>query len=209
MNYVEISVPDGAIERAEAVLAGIPGGVERAVSAALNRGLTTAQSESQKQITQVYDITKTTVRHKGIFEMRKATQGSLVGSITFSGHRIPLYNFGVTPKTPTSTGARVPVNLGNRWVMASPGAVVRARIRRDSTKTPSGRAFIAQMRSGHVGVFERTGNKSRAIRERYGPSVAQMAGNSVVQDVVSQKAIETIDKRVEHEITRILSGWGG
>ena len=36
-----------------------------------------------------------------------------------------------------------------------------------------------------------------------------MAGNSIVLADVEEKAQEVINKRVEHEITRILNGYGG
>ena len=42
-----------------------------------------------------------------------------------------------------------------------------------------------------------------------GPSTAHMMGNENVLDKVEQAAQETIDKRVEQEITRILNGYGG
>lgn len=49
----------------------------------------------------------------------------------------------------------------------------------------------------------------KAISEFMGPSTAQMAGNSIVLADVEEKAQEVINKRVEHEITRILNGYGG
>lgn len=49
----------------------------------------------------------------------------------------------------------------------------------------------------------------RNISEFMGPSTAQMAGNSIVLADVEEKAQEVINKRVEHEITRILNGYGG
>lgn len=58
-------------------------------------------------------------------------------------------------------------------------------------------------------MFERDGSKRLPISEFMGPSTAQMAGNSIVLADVEEKAQEVINKRVEHEITRILNGYGG
>lgn len=58
-------------------------------------------------------------------------------------------------------------------------------------------------------MFERDGSKRLPISEFMGPSTAQMAGNSTVLADVEEKAQEVINKRVEHEITRILNGYGG
>jgi len=76
-------------------------------------------------------------------------------------------------------------------------------------RTPFQDAFIARMQSGHTGMFERDGSKRLPISEFMGPSTAQMAGNSIVLADVEEKAQEVINKRVEHEITRILNGYGG
>lgn len=58
-------------------------------------------------------------------------------------------------------------------------------------------------------ICERDGSKRLPISEFMGPSTAQMAGNSIVLADVEEKAQEVINKRVEHEITRILNGYGG
>lgn len=42
----------------------------------------------------------------------------------------------------------------------------------------------------------------------FGPSPAHMMANENVLDKVEEAAQDTIDKRVEHEITRILNGYG-
>lgn len=65
---------------------------------------------------------------------------------------------------------------------------------------------------GHVtmvGANSPSSLASRPISEFMGPSTAQMAGNSIVLADVEEKAQEVINKRVEHEITRILNGYGG
>jgi hypothetical protein len=189
MSNVSIEVKDDAIERISDLLAGVPNGAHRVLNNALNRGLTTVRSESTKQITNVYDIKSASVKSESNIKMRKSTPDSLIGQISFSGFKIPLYKFGVTPKNPGT------------------GKPVKARQMKSSSMTLFANAFIAQMRSGHIGIFERTGRGRFPIHEIMGSSVAQMAGNSVVYDEVEKAAQETIDKRVEHEIGRILAGY--
>ena len=60
-----------------------------------------------------------------------------------------------------------------------------------------------------MGVFERLTRRRDSLQQLYGPSTAHMMGNENVLDKVEQAAQETIDKRVEQEITRILNGYGG
>jgi hypothetical protein len=68
------------------------------------------------------------------------------------------------------------------------------------------------MKSGHVGIFERTGGVSStgsdSIRELMGSSIPQMLGNPEVQQKLTNEAIAKFDERLDHEVQRILNGWG-
>ena len=117
--------------------------------------------------------------------------GGVVGMVSFAGYKIPLYRFNVSPTLPVQR------------------ATVSAAVLAESGRTPFAHAFIAKMKSGHTGMFERDGTGRLPITEFMGPSAAQMAANSVVVEQVEEKAQEVINKRIEHEITRILNGYGG
>jgi phage terminase large subunit-like protein len=110
--------------------------------------------------------------------------------IHYSGTKIPLYRFGVTPKRPTQ------------------GATIMARQRRDRSMTAFENAFISEMRSGHTGIFERVGRRRFPVQEVMAVSTAQMAADSGVMDKAEKSAHETIITRTEHEISRILNGYG-
>ena len=57
-------------------------------------------------------------------------------------------------------------------------------------------AFIAQMNSGHIGIFERTTSKRLPIEEIMGLSGAQMVQNEVIIDQLSEEAQEKVNERV-------------
>ena len=113
------------------------------------------------------------------------------GELTLEAIRNFIYRFNVSPTIPIQR------------------ATVSAAVLAGNGRTPFQDAFIARMQSGHTGMFERDGSKRLPISEFMGPSTAQMAGNSIVLADVEEKAQEVINKRVEHEITRILNGYGG
>ncbi len=46
------------------------------------------------------------------------------------------------------------------------------------------------------------------IKELQGSSVPQMLGNESVQNHLADRASQKFEKRMEHEILRILNGWG-
>ena len=199
-----------SFERIHTILQGVPGGIDKAMKGVISRATTTAREVSLEGITQVYDIKPGAVRDRKntTINMRtRKTDSGIVGEITFSGTKIPLYRFGISHQKPTPQSKKVPVNIGGRWVMVSPGKAVKARQLKSSSMTIFENAFIAKMRSGHYGIFERKGRTSSTVKEIMGSSTAQMVANSDVLDKIEAEVFKTIEKRAEHEITRILNGY--
>jgi hypothetical protein len=63
------------------------------------------------------------------------------------------------------------------------------------------------MKSGHVGVYERKSEKSFPIAEKFGPSTPGMFNaNETVNEAVLELAGKTFDKRIQHELERLLNG---
>lgn len=205
---------DEAFERINLILHSVPGGAEKALKGIISRATSTVRKTTLEGITSVYDIKQKDLRDRQntTINMRtKKTDGGIIGEISFSGGKIPLYRFGVTPQKPKMQGTKIPIKFGDRWILVAPGAPVKARQRKDKGYTKFDNAFIANMKSGHIGMFERKhgGLNRLPIQEIMGASTAQMAADSVVLKKVEAAAGETIAKRTEHEISRILSGYGG
>lgn len=199
-----IEITNEQIERVHSILSGVQGGVEKVFNNAINRALGTIRTTAGKQIREVYAISQKDLRPQDNIRLKKASRNDLVGEVFFADRSIPLYRFGVSPKQPVWRGK------------------VKAVVLKELGAQEYEHAFIATVRAGgkeHTGVwertFERTGreddrkNSRFPIVEFFGPSVFGMAGNSVVLEQVENAALETINKRIEHEITRILSGYGG
>lgn len=205
-------ISDEAFERVKLILHGVPGGAEMALKGIISRATGTVRKTTLEGITSVYDIKAKDVRDRKNttinLRTRKA-EGGIVGEVKFSGGKIPLYRFGVTPKQPKIQGTKVPVKFGDTWVMVAPSAPVKARQRKDKPFVKFDNAFITTTRSGHTGMFERDGLGRLPVTEFMGASTPQMAENSVVLEKVEAAAVETIVKRTEHEISRILHGYGG
>ena len=201
-----IEVSAETIERVEALLAGVPKGAERALSNAMNRGLSKMKTGAAKKVREVYTVQSSAINEATNTRIRKASTGNLAGYIHFSGYKIPLYKFKVTPKAPG----------------------IRKRVQATVKKGEGGTfedAFIAQMESGHIGVFERTGtfnadnvrlkkygkqNKyTESIEQKMGLAMAQMVGNLNVMTELEKEAQKTVDERIVHEIDRLLNGYGG
>ena len=97
------------------------------------------------------------------------------------------------------------------WTMQYQGMAARGHQFQDTGPTQFMDAFVAQMKSGHIGIFERTGGStsegSDAIREIMGSSVAQMVGNQQVAQGLTERAYETFETELDKAVYRILTGW--
>ena len=201
---IEITSED--VARVEKILHDVPGGAERALSNAMNRGLSKVRTAAFKEVRGVYNVQNAALKAATSTRIRRASGNNMIGSILFSGVKIPLYKFKVTPQA-IATGETVKGSLEKGHM------------------TEFAHAFVALMDSGHIGVFERKGvqgiksrlqkangkgNKhTEKVGEIMGLSAAQMIGNSDVIERVESEAQETISARINHEIDRILNGYGG
>ena len=185
-----IEITAEAVERVGAILAGVPNGAERALSNAINRGISRVKTGAIRRVKEIYTVQSGAFNEATKIRVNKASTGNLVGFVSFAGYKIPLYKFKVTPTAP---GVKKQVRAA---VMKGGG-------------TPFEDAFIAQMRSGHIGAFERETRKRFPIEEKMGLSAAQMVGNEKVIETLEEEAQQLVNQRLEHEINRLLSGYGG
>ena len=186
-----IEITSDAIERVNTLLADVPKGAEKVFSAAMNRGLSRVKTQALQQVKAVYTVNSTALNAATNTKIIKASTGNLAGLVSFSGVKIPLYKFKVTP------------------TKAATGKQVKAAVKKGGSGTPFEDAFIAEMNSGHTGVFERTGRKRLPVEEKMGLSAAQMVGNEDIIDGLEQEAQDLVNERIIHEMNRILNGYGG
>lgn len=199
------------LERIELLLHEVPNGVERALYGVVNRAQQTVRGVTKKEIPKTYAIKPGDIRAESTIKLKTRKEGDgIIGTLTFAGAPIPLYRFNTSPKTATprrSQNVSVGVEKGTRKQLED--------------------AFVAQMKSGHFGIFERLpgeymreragssqhsqkiGAKERHRTDQfYGPSVSKMAERDSIREKAEAAAKDTISTRMEHEITRILNGHG-
>lgn len=186
-----IDVDDNLLNKAEDALKHIPKATPKAVSAALNRAIQGSKTEASRKIREIY-----TIRAKDINEtiaINKSTPTSLQAVIRSRGSSTAMSKFRVTP---------------NRYPGKKGTPPVKAQIKKGFGGYIKG-AFMARMKSGHLGVFRRSSGRSFPIVENFGPSVPQMLGNEAVIEYVEERTRERFEERLEYEIDRILRGIGG
>lgn len=184
--YID-EIAETTLDRVKLLLANVPGGVYKAVGSALKRAGDAARTQAAKYASEEYAISQSTfrnhVRYTNHFDSSKAEV-----TFGFKGYVIPLIEF------------------DTRY--GSDGRVT-TRAKRSGTAAALEKAFVAQVH-GHTGVFERETEKRLPIKQLYGPSAAHMMYESEeVVDKMDETVRATYEKRIEHEITRILNGYGG
>ena len=184
-----ITLDSKQLEHAKDVLNHIPGAVPKAVARAINRARQSARSAALKKIGSEYTIKQK--RAADSFEIGKATPNNLSAFIRSKGGVIALSYFKTRPGKVPSGRPKNPVFV---QVKKAGGGTIKS-------------AFLARMKSGHVGVFHRAnGNSSLPIQQNYGPSVPQMLESKSVTAFICDRAQEVLSDRLEHEIDVILRG---
>ena len=191
-----IEVSEQQIDRVYRLLHGFykGRGATVALRNAINRGMITAKSESAKEISKVYHIKQKDFKEHTNIKTFKANQSVIEAGFIYAGNVIPLIKFQVSPSKP----------VGGRRRHYTKVSVMRGNGKRELIH-----AYIANLGKYGTGIFERLTSKRETSQQLYGPSAAHMMGNINVYDHISEKAQETFDERLEHEIERILSGYRG
>lgn len=184
-----VDIAEDSLDRVTKLLAGISGGVYKAVGSALTRAAAAGKTAAKQPVTREYSISQSEFlsQTRNINHFVRDTGGGLSVVFGFRGNVIPLMKF-------------------NTRVNNS-GQVV-TQVKRSGAAATLDRAFTAQM-GGHRGIYERVGVKRFPVEELYGPATPQMMySNEEVMDEIEDKMAETYEKRIDHEILRVLNGWG-
>lgn len=185
-----ITLDAGQVARAEAVLRHIPGGAPKAIANALNRAAEGARTEAVRKVRERYLIRAKDVNET--IRVRKASADDHRVIIRSTGTSMALSKFRITPSAPPSKQRKNPIVVR---VIKGGGGPVKG-------------AFVARMASSHIGVFHRAGRARLPLVERYGPSVPQMLGHESVTQYIKEQAADRVEKRLDHEIERMLRGVG-
>lgn len=215
MSTVQVQVMDqGQLDRAEKLLAGIPNGMQRAMKAAMTRAVSHLRASTAKAIQQRYDISAGNIRANENVTVRYTYQDGVQAFVNFWGDKIPLFRYGgASPGAPAYSDDRVPMLIHGKWRLGHPGLPAHGHQLKSTAPALFEHAFVARMGSGHTGIFQRDGGKTRtggdSISEVMGSSVPTMLGSREVEKHLAEETGKVAMERLEHETVRLLNGWGG
>lgn len=181
------TIGQDSLDRVNKILSGIKGGAHKATYDALRRAGESAKTQAGRFAAAEYTITKGEFMRNVTLKTQVSGSGGVASmSIGFAGYVLPLLSF----DTSFSRDGRI-----------------RTKIKRNGGAASLQHAFAAKV-FGPIGIFERIGANRFPVEQKYGPSTGHMMQNEDVVQKMEDTIRETYDKRIEHEITRILNGWG-
>ncbi|GHU82787.1 hypothetical protein FACS189468_7360 [Spirochaetia bacterium] len=175
--------------------------IDKAVNRAARRAGDAGKAETKRQLAAEYTLPSSEIGKT--IEVKPLSEGVKM-RIFSSVHELILFN--TKPKTP----------------MPPAKGPVRVQVKKGDGSSELGHAFVAKMPNGHIGIFEREGQKRKNkdthgreiagskvhdhIQELFGPStVGMFEANETVHNAVIEKIMETLDKRMIHELDFILN----
>ena len=163
--------------------------LKKATVSAVNKSIVSTRAYGVKQITKEYKVKAKDVRAE--LKINRANYRQQRASIYGAGSPgFALYDFAPTPK-------RTPSTRRTRRGGYTPKGGIKVMIHKGSRKTVQG-AFIAKMRSGHVGVFRRK-KKGDGIEELFGPSPLRIIDSTFYKNKIEDFAGEAMDTNLARE----------
>jgi len=180
---IELSVPQ--LERVQEQLKDIPEKIPVVIARAINRAAEAARTEGSRFIRETYHVKHSSVLRK--IKIKKAYPADLVADIRVTGRPLSVINFKVRANKP------LPVR----------GKYAVVRVKKGGGGPISG-SFVLTTKTGYTNVFTRKTKERFPLRSIHGPSVPQMMGHEEGLKRMEDKAREVLDKRLDHEISRVL-----
>lgn len=190
-GIINVNLDNGAasaLDRATKLLTGFPDGVQKAAESALNRAGISGRAAAAREVGKQYYL-----RSSDFKKYTKSSQhvsrsgGDITVSLNFRGFHVPLIRF--------------------KTALTSSGHI-RSQVLRNSSGDVLKHVFQAEMKSGHIGLFERYGKSRLPIEQKFGPSIPQMMGaNPELADAVGNDIEKTFAERMNHEVLAVMNGW--
>ena len=119
---------------------------------------------------------------------RETSRNYIVKAGDVKATKVPLYKFKVSPSVPK------PKN---------PPKAYKVKVKKSGSLKSILGAFVADI-NGYNRVMQREGKARLPITQLYGPSIPEMIGNKSVSQYIEDEAAKTLEKRIDHEIKRIM-----
>lgn len=162
-------------------------GTQKSTAKAINKALPKIKKAAVDRVNKEYLVTKPNINRTIKVDKAGMTLSAFIRS---KGRPIALTKFRVTPKRPPKRKGRT----------------VIAQVMRSGGGGAIPNAFIARMRSGHIGAMYRKGADRYPIGQFHGPSVPSMLGSAKISAFVGDKAEQELQKQMELTLDALIGG---
>ena len=173
-----------SIQKAERLLAGIPGGIEKAMYRSMNRALQEGRTVATREATKLYTAKARDIR--STFKIHRASGSSLDAELVSIGANLPLSKYSHKPQTDTTGAKRKQVRVG---------------VKKSGGLKSLGQGFIWNGK-----VMQRVGSSRLPVAQKYGLAVPSILDNPQIVEAVTEKMGDAMERRMEHETLRLLEG---
>lgn len=204
---MQIDIKLEGVEKAMRMLD--PNNVRKAANAALNRVAGSGKTEASKLIRKDYNIKAARVNQ--FLRLAVRARGNIMEAvISGRGLGIALAYFDVKQtgyKLIGEGAGKMRTKFLHRT--GRKRGDVSVKVKRASGRKIVGpkydnKPFLAQMKSGHVGVFVRTGDTRKPIEQLLGPGVGGLFGSSKIMQAVKKRINELWSKEFNHQLDHYL-----
>jgi hypothetical protein len=155
---------------------------DQALTRSINRTLVGVRTAVSRETRSVLNLRARDVEK--VLSVRRARAGEPVGEVVVAAKAAPLIAFGARQ---TTRGVSV-------------------KVRRQGSRTVLRRSFIATMRSGHRGVFQRRERRRLPIGELFSTAPAQLLDQTPsIIERIGEQARERFEREIARELRRFTS----
>lgn len=182
-------VSETGLDEALRIFADFPRGMQQqAIVSAANRAVMTARNIAWQETSKVYTVKRADFARYTKLTTHRLMSESIGFGLRAAANLVPLERYKYS---------------GGRKGRKLSVEVIRGY------ETEMKDMFVANLGRGHGNaILERTTPKRESSETKFSASGAHMLDNPVVADSIGKSAAETFEKRLEHEIDRILRGYG-
>ena len=162
-------------------------GTQKSTAKAINKALPKIKKAIVDRVNEEYLVTKSNINKTIKVDKAGMTLSAFIRS---KGGPMALTKFRVIPKRPPKRKGRT----------------VIAQVMRSGGGGAIPNAFIARMRSGHIGAMYRKGADRYPIGQFHGPSVPSMLGSAKISAFVGDKAERELQKQMELALDALIGG---
>lgn len=159
-----------------------------AIARALNRAAVSVRAEASRRIRERYNLRAGTVNRE--LTVSRASPSRLVAVVRARGKPVALAEFNARQSKAKKVKGQVTVQV----LRAGGRKVVRGNPRL------KGKPFIATMKSGHVGIFQRVDKSRLPIRELFSISVPKAMSSRAIENAIRKVAFDRFTKEFRREI---------